>query len=100
MPFGECPRCGSGEEEHVCAVPLIEALERLMVVGSAATGFLMCDFSDMHGYIEKMMGRPVYTHEMGTGPTANKIRELAKPDFVAAITAAQAALLAAQKATA
>ena len=29
------------------------------VIVSAYTGVLMCDFSDMHEYIEKVMGRPV-----------------------------------------
>lgn len=71
---------------------LRETLERLMVVGSAATGFLMCDFGDMHQYIEEIMGRPVYTHEMGTGSVMNEIQKKAKPDFVAVIGKATAAL--------
>lgn len=70
------------------------ALNRLMVVGSAATGHLMCDFSDMHEYIEEIMGRPVYTQEMGNDSIAAEIRERAKPDFVAAITSAQEVLAA------
>jgi len=36
--------------------------ERLIV--SAYTGHLMCNFELVHEYIEKIMGRPVYTHEM------------------------------------
>ena len=34
------------------------------IVISAYTGFLMCDFNDMHEYIEKKLGRPIYTHEL------------------------------------
>lgn len=34
------------------------------IVVSAYTGYLMCDFDLMHQYIEKVMGRPVWTHEM------------------------------------
>lgn len=37
-------------------------LERIIV--SAYTGYLMCDFPDMHKYIEDKLGRPVWTHEM------------------------------------
>jgi hypothetical protein len=53
----------------------------------------MCkDFSDMHAYIEKVMGHPVGTLEMGGGQTAKEIREKAYPDFIVAINAAHAAL--------
>lgn len=34
------------------------------IIVSAYTGTLMCDFSDVHEYIEKKLGRPVFTHEM------------------------------------
>lgn len=34
------------------------------VIVSAYTGVLMCDFADLHEYIEKIMGRPVWTHEL------------------------------------
>ena len=33
------------------------------IVVSAYTGFLMCDFGDVHEYIEKKLGRPIWTHE-------------------------------------
>ena len=35
------------------------------IVVSAYTGVLMCDFKDVHKYIEEKMGRPVFTHELG-----------------------------------
>ena len=34
------------------------------VVISAYTGVLMCDFDDLHKYIEDKLGRPVWTHEL------------------------------------
>ena len=36
------------------------------VVLSAYTGILMCDFSEVHKYIEKLLGRPVWTHELAS----------------------------------
>ncbi len=71
---------------------LVVALDRLMGVGSAATGHLMCGFSDLHGYIEEIMGRPVFTHEMGVKSIAAEIAEKAKQPFVEAIEQARAAL--------
>ena len=40
-------------------------LEEQIIV-SAYTGYLMCDVSNVHKYIEKKLGRPVWTHEMAT----------------------------------
>jgi len=52
------------------------------IVISAYTGVLMCDFADMHKYIERIMGRPVWTHEMADNAMMEQIRERARPDFV------------------
>lgn len=49
---------------------------------SAATGVLVGPFGDMHEYVERIMGRPVWTHEMGDKETAKKIREAAMPDLL------------------
>lgn len=49
---------------------------------STYTGIMLGDFHDMHGYIEKLMGRPVWTHEMGNKEFAQKIKALAHPDFI------------------
>ena len=54
-------------------------------VVSAYTGYLVGSFSDMHEYIEKIMGRPVFTHEMGSQEMMDQIREAAKPDFLALV---------------
>jgi hypothetical protein len=50
---------------------------------SAYTGRLLGEFSGMHEYVEKLMGGPVWTHEMGDPAMADRIRDLAKPDFLA-----------------
>ena len=78
--------------EHTKGATPLEALKRLTIVGSAATGFLMCEVSDMHKYVEEIMGRPVFTHEMGDKDTAEKIRHAAGDDFREAIGAARAAI--------
>lgn len=36
--------------------------ERLIV--SAYTGVLMCDFSEFQTYVEQLLQRPVFTHEL------------------------------------
>ena len=51
------------------------------VVLSAYTGTLMCDFSEVHKYIEKLLGRPVWTHELASEALWSEIKEKAKPDF-------------------
>ena len=53
------------------------------IIVSAYTGYLMCDFSDMHKYIEEKMGRPVWTHEMGDKKMQSVIHQAVKPDFLA-----------------
>jgi hypothetical protein len=57
--------------------------KREKAIVSAYTGYLCGQFSIMHEYIEGLMGRPVYTHELGDKKTMAQIHELAKPDFVA-----------------
>ena len=52
------------------------------IVG-AYTGFLLGDFGEMHAYIERLLGRPVFTHELANPVLLDQIRELAKPDFIA-----------------
>lgn len=51
------------------------------VVLSAYTGILMCDFSEVHKYIEKLLGRPVWMHELASEALWSEIKEKAKPDF-------------------
>lgn len=53
------------------------------VVVSAYTGVLMCDFHYVHEYIEKKLGRPVWTHELADKKILEEIQQRTKPDFIA-----------------
>lgn len=50
---------------------------------SAYTGIKCCDFSAVHEYIEKILGRPVWTHELANKALWEKIKEASKQDFLA-----------------
>lgn len=52
------------------------------VIVSAYTGVLMCDFDDMHKYIEEKLGRPVWTHELASDEIQNEIKQKCKPEFL------------------
>lgn len=52
------------------------------VIISAYTGVLMCDFDDMHKYIEEKLGRPVWSHELGLKEIQNEIRQKCKQEFL------------------
>lgn len=49
---------------------------------SAYTGIMIGDFSTLHEYIEKIMGRPVFTHELAMKEVVDEIKQLSKNDFV------------------
>ncbi len=51
------------------------------VIG-AYTGILSGPMDEMHDYIEVIMGRPVYTHEMGDKEIMQEVKEKAKTDFL------------------
>lgn len=52
------------------------------VVLSAYTGILMCDFWEVHKYIEKLLGGPVWSHELASEDLLAEIKEKAKSDFL------------------
>ena len=54
--------------------------ERIIV--SAYTGVLMCDFDDLHQYIEKKLGKPIFTHELGDKLVWDAIKKATKEDFL------------------
>lgn len=54
--------------------------EKLIV--SAYTGTLMTDFVDLHEFIEKKLGRPVWTHELANKLVVDEIKEAVKEDFL------------------
>jgi hypothetical protein len=49
---------------------------------SAYTGYLLGEFSDMHKYIEEIMDRPVFTHEMASKGFMAELHDKSKNDFV------------------
>ena len=57
--------------------------KREAAIVAAYTGYLIGAFSDMHEYVEEVMGRPVWTHEMGSAAFMEQLRKKAKKDFVA-----------------
>ena len=54
--------------------------ERLVV--SAYTGILMCDFGEFQAYVEELLGRPVFPHEMGTPDVWEKIKKKSHDEFM------------------
>lgn len=52
------------------------------IVG-AYTGVLCGPFDALHEYVEEILGRPVFTHEMGDKAIADEIKEKSRGDFVA-----------------
>jgi hypothetical protein len=54
--------------------------EKLIV--SAYTGTLMTDFVDLHEFIEKKLGRPVWTHELANKWVVDELKEAVKEDFL------------------
>ena len=56
--------------------------EQAKIVG-AYTGILAGPFDDLHEYIEQLMGRPVWTHELASKELAAEIKEAARSDFEA-----------------
>jgi len=58
--------------------------EQAAILG-AFTGIMCGPFSDMHKYVEKIMGRPVWTHEMADQVIVDRIKEAAKADFMAMV---------------
>lgn len=61
----------------------IGVTKREAAIVAAYTGVLIGEFGEMHGYIEGVMGRPVWTHELGSKEVMSEIREKSKADFVA-----------------
>ena len=56
--------------------------KREAAIISAYTNYLIGDFTDMHQYIEEVMDRPVFTHELANPLVVEEIREKSKNDFI------------------
>jgi hypothetical protein len=55
--------------------------KREAAIISAYTGYLLGDFSTMHEYIEEILERPVFMHELGSASVAAEIKKKSKHDF-------------------
>lgn len=56
--------------------------EQAAIIG-AFTGYAVGPFSDIHGYAEKVLGRPIWTHQFAEKEVMAELREAARADFVA-----------------
>lgn len=75
-----CTRCGTPDLTAACPVCTAEWEKRRDAAGMAPeerlaefelwTGILEIDWPKVHQRIEELVGRPVWTHEMGTGGMA------------------------------
>ena len=49
---------------------------------SAYTGVLCCRFSDLHAYVEQILNRPVFIHEMADEKVSDQVKKAAREDFL------------------
>lgn len=56
--------------------------KREAAIIAAYTGTLLGDFGTMHEYIEKILERPVFTHELAFEEVCKEIKEAAYDDFM------------------
>lgn len=56
--------------------------KREAAIVSAYTGILLGDFEDMHKYIDEIMGRYVFSHELGEKAIVEEIKNRSTQDFL------------------
>ena len=57
--------------------------EKAIVMAYTGISMLSGDkFSVFHKYIEELLGRPIWTHELAIEADWNEIKEKSKPDFL------------------
>jgi hypothetical protein len=56
--------------------------EQAAIIG-AFTGFTAGPFGDIQEYAEKLLGRPIFTHEFAQKELVAELKEAARPDFFA-----------------
>lgn len=49
---------------------------------SAYTGYLIGSFDAMQQYVDSLLGEPTWTHMYASREFSERVRELAKPDFI------------------
>lgn len=55
--------------------------DQAAIIG-AYTGITCGPFEDIHRYAERVLGRPVFTHEFARQTVMDELREAAKTDFM------------------
>lgn len=55
------------------------------VILTAYTGILMCKFDDFHQYAEKVLNRPVFTHEFASKELMLDLKHASSIDFLSII---------------
>ena len=58
-----------------------EALKRWPVVVTGFTGILSCGLAEIQADVERLLGRPVMTHELATKITWKEIKEVYRAEF-------------------
>jgi hypothetical protein len=56
--------------------------KREAAIIGAYTSILCGDFADMHKYIEEIIDRPVWTHELASETIMDEIQDKSKVDFL------------------
>lgn len=56
--------------------------KREAAIVSAYTGVMLGTMGDMCEYIEEILKRPVFTHELANQKVVEEIRKASKPDFM------------------
>lgn len=79
LPYSEIITCNvtAKKPEEKATLSLKDRL-----VLSAYTGTLMCEFDELHKFIEETLGRPVLTHELATDIVQNELKEKLKSEFM------------------
>jgi hypothetical protein len=60
--------------------------KREAIVLTAYTGILLCNLEDYYEYVEKLLGRPVFTHELADKKTVDEIKEGSKEEAEAILS--------------
>jgi len=55
--------------------------EQAAIIG-AYTGIVCGPFEDVHEYVEKILGRPIWTHEFASKELWGEIKEKSKQEFL------------------
>lgn len=67
----------------------MDDFERVAGVGigyTLATGRMFCDVSEFHSWAEKLLGRPIFTHEFGDHETWDELRSTFEEAQIALLT--------------